>query len=253
MRLPLLCLILCATPVAAMKIDLSSSYNMDRPASIEFDPHLCGLWVVDEGRDAFLVSLEGEELRRIRTNLSLVRAITLEGDNLLVADGFGRFQRLTKDGVALTEPFTLKGVAMDTEGLLALEDGTLIHVEDNPGRLIWTSPDGQLIKAINTADLDPPLTEPRGIDRNPRTGNLLIVDDSDGSNSIFELTTDGVLVSTTPLSEFGRNPAGIAMSPSGNRMFMAFDRDARIATFDIGTGEVTEIDVDALGGYRCGV
>ena len=79
---------------------------------------------------------------------------------------------------------------------------------------------------------DPPLTEPQGIARDPRTGHLLVVDDWEGTNSLYELDPEGRLLGTTPLIAYGRDPEGIAIRAGANLVFMAFDGGARIAAFD---------------------
>ena len=85
-----------ALPAAALDLRETGRYELNRPASLEYDPTFCGLWIANEGPVAVLVTLEGEELRRVSSDLSRIKAITLEGDHLLVADGFGQMQRLSK-------------------------------------------------------------------------------------------------------------------------------------------------------------
>lgn len=80
---------ICATPLAALELKLSGFYDLNRPASLEYDPAFCGLWIANEGPEVILVTLDGLELRRFGSDLSRIRAVTLEGENLIVADGFG--------------------------------------------------------------------------------------------------------------------------------------------------------------------
>lgn len=221
---------LAALPATALELELQGFYNLNRPASLEYDPSFCGLWIANEGPEVALMTLDGLELRRFRTDLRRVKAIGLEGDNLIVADGFGRYQRVTKDGKALAAPFQPQNY-MDTEGIVTLDDGTILVVEDDPARLVWMSSAGEFLRVIDTNQLDPALIEPQGIAIDPRNGHLLIVDDWEGTNSLFELSPDGVVLSTTSLLDYGIDPEGIALRPGTNTLFMAFDQGAKIAEF----------------------
>lgn len=232
MRELLTCLPLLASPVLALELTYIDSYDLNRPASLDYDPTFCGLWIANEGPEVTLVTLQGDELRRFGSDLSRIKAITVEGDALLVADGFGGFQRLTKDGVALAAPFQIGLAWADTEGLTIDADGSIIMVEDDPERMTWLSPDGTIIRQINTMDLNPPLTEAQGIARDPRTGHLLIVDDWEGTNSLYEFDSAGTLLGTTSLLPYGNDPEGIAIRPGSNQIFIAFDSGASIASFN---------------------
>lgn len=223
---------LAAAPLGALELTLSGFYDLNRPASLDYDPDFCGLWIANEGPEAILVTLDGHELRRFRSDLRRIKAISLDGDHLIVADGYGGYQRLTKDGAPLGPPFELPGAWMDTEGIAVDEDGTLILVEDDPARILWMTPEGRVLRELDGHTLDPMLTEPQGIARDPRTGHLLIVDDWEGTNSVFEFDAGGRLLGTLPLIAYGRDPEGIAIRPGANQLFMAFDGGARIAAFD---------------------
>lgn len=224
-------LAIAAPPALALDLKLTGTYDLNRPASLEYDPTFCGLWLANESPELVLVTLDGLELRRFGSDLSRIKAVTVEGDNLIVADGFGGFQRLTKTGAPLAPPFSVEGGFADTEGMVIGPEGEIITVEDDPERLTWFAPDGQIIRRIFTTDLDPPLVEAQGIARDPRTGHLLIVDDLEGTNSLYEFTQDGQLLATQSLAPFGTDPEGIAIRPGSDEMFIAFDQDAKIASF----------------------
>ena len=140
--------------------------------------------------------------------------------------------RLSKSGDSLGAPFRISSGWADTEGIAIDADGSLITVEDDPERLSWLSPDGEILRQIDTLTLDPPLYEAQGIARDPRTGHLLIVDDLEGSNSLYEFDAVGRLLATQSLVEFGLDPEGIALRPGSNELFIAFDTGAAIASFD---------------------
>ncbi|MEL6167547.1 MAG: hypothetical protein AAFR35_02565 [Pseudomonadota bacterium] len=221
-----------ALPAQALELTLTGFYELNRPASLDYDPVFCGLWIANEGPEVVLVTLDGLELKRFGSDLFRIKAVSVEGDNLLVADGAGNFQRLTKSGGILAEPFRTDAQFPDTEGVVVTEDGTLITVEDDPARLSWLAPDGTVIRQIDALTLDPPLSEPQGIARDPRTGHLLIVDDWEGTNSLYEFDENGQLLATLPLIEYGLDPEGIAIRPGAGQLFMAFDQGARIASFE---------------------
>jgi len=228
----LMFLLAVASPVAALDLKLTDMFDLNYPASLEYDPTFCGLWIANEGPEAVLVTLEGLELRRVTSDMARIKAIALEGDHLIVADGSGRLQRISKNGEPLGAPFRVETNWADTEGISIDADGSLITVEDDPELLTWLSPEGKILRQIDTMSLTPPLSEAQGIARDPRTGHLLIVDDWEGSNSLYEFTAEGKLLATAPLREYGIDPEGIALRPGSNQLFVAFDSGGRVASFE---------------------
>ena len=229
--LSLLVAFIAGSPAVALDLRETGRFFLNNPASLHYDPTFCGLWIANEGPEAILMTLQGLELRRIRSDLSRIKAISIEGAGLIVADGYGRFQRLSKDGDVLGAPFQISSSWADTEGLVVDPEGRLITVEDDPEYLSWLSPDGEILRRIETTDLDPPLTEAQGIARDPRSGHLLIVDDWEGTNSLYEFDADGRLLATAPLSAYGRDPEGVALRPGSNELFVAFDQGSVVVSF----------------------
>ena len=225
-------LLMWCTQTNALDLRETGRYELNRPASLDYDPTFCGLWIANEGPEIVLVTLQGDELRRFGSDLSRIKALTIEGDHLLVSDGFGNMQRLSKNGDVLGAPFRLEGGFADTEGVAIDANGDILTVEDDPERLSWFSPSGGLKRRVNTLALTPPLTEAQGIAIDPRTGHLLIVDDWEGSNSLYEFTSDGTLLASVSLYEYGNDPEGIAIRPGSNELFIAYDTGAQIVTFD---------------------
>ncbi|MEM6890305.1 MAG: hypothetical protein AAF636_19545 [Pseudomonadota bacterium] len=233
MRKCLACLVLLVgTSASALELKETGRYALNRPASLDYDPTFCGLWIANEGPEAVLVTLQGDELRRIESDLFRIKAIAVEGDHLIVGDGSGKLQRLTKDGKAIDAPFVLEGGYADTEGIAIADNGDIVTVEDDPERLTWFNRMGELHTQMNTLELSPPLSEAQGIAIDPRTGHLLIVDDQEGTNSLYEFTSDGILLAQASLSEYGIDPEGIAIRPGSDQLFIAFDSGAEIVTFD---------------------
>ncbi|MFK7870074.1 MAG: hypothetical protein AB8B58_12645 [Roseobacter sp.] len=225
-------LVLLATPVMALDLKLTGRFDLNFPSSLDYDPTFCGLWIANEGPEAILVTLDGLEMRRVGSDMSRIKAISIEGNNLIVADGLGTFQRITKNGEALDAPFRISSGWADTEGITIDADGSLITVDDDPEYLSWLSPDGEIQRRIDTMTLTPPLSEAQGIARDPRTGHLLIVDDWEGSNSLYEFDADGNYLASVSLTPYGMDPEGIAIRPGSNQIFIAFDTGASVASFD---------------------
>ncbi|WP_235962620.1 SdiA-regulated/phytase-like domain-containing protein [Jannaschia marina] len=225
-------LMLAAGPVPALELTETGRYDLNRPASLDYDPTFCGLWIANEGPEAILVTLQGEELRRITSDMARIKAIAIEGDHLILGDGSGSLQRVTKDGIPLGEPFGVSDGWADTEGIAVAADGQLVTVEDDPERLSWFTPEGRLTQRIDTMDLDPPLSEAQGIAIDPRTGHMLIVDDREGSNSLYEFDAEGAFLARVSLWEYGDDPEGVAIRPGSGQLFIAFDGGAEIVTFD---------------------
>ncbi len=230
MRALLLTLIL-TSPAAALTLEQQNVYTLNRPASLEFDPNFCGLWIANESGYVVLSTLAGETLRRFRSDLSRVQALALQGNDLLLADGMGSFQWVTRSGDALGPPFRHENGWADTEGLAFALDGTIISVEDDPERLSWLTPEAKVIREVNTMTFDPPLIEAQGIAMDPRTGYLLIVDDQEGTNSLYEMDPEGRLIASVSLRDYGLDPEGIAIRPGSGEVFIAFDSGRRIVSF----------------------
>ncbi|MEM6322345.1 MAG: hypothetical protein AAF748_01605 [Pseudomonadota bacterium] len=231
MRLPLFLAFTAALPAAALELELTGFYDLNRPASLEYDPAFCGLWIANEGPETALVTLDGLELRRWRSDLYRIKALAIDGNDLIVADGNGLYQRMSKDGVALGDPYRIEGVSAATEGMVVLPNGTIVIVEDDPARMFWVAPDGAVTRVLDGNLMDPPMTEPQGVAFDPRTGTLLVVDDLEGTNALFEFTAEGAFLATISLVEYGIDPEGIAIRPGADALFLGFDEGARIAAF----------------------
>src|SRR6056297_230649 len=186
-----------------------------RAVSIAYDAEVCGIWIANESREILLLSTFGKELRRFDTGMSSVRSLTVDEGSLLSATLY------------------------DTEGLHRDADGSYLVVEDDPSRLLRVAPDGTVLMELFGDSFDPAMTEPQGVTRDPYSGNILVVDDNEGLNSLFELAPDGRVLSVTPLSEYGFDAEGVALQPETGTLYVGFDGGQALAIFDWLPTEIT--------------
>ncbi|MEM6477549.1 MAG: SdiA-regulated domain-containing protein [Pseudomonadota bacterium] len=226
--------VLLLSPLAASALDLTlrQSIDMRGPSSLEFDPALCGVWIANEGREVAFMGPSGEITRRFDTALFTAKAITVDGDDLLISDGTGRFERRSKTGEQTAEPFRMPGEIWDVEGLIARADGGIVFTQDANARVWSLTAEGEEAWSIDGFRTSPPMVEPQGIAYDRRTGALYVVDDQEGSNAVFEFSPEGALLARVPLSEFGRDPEGIAIQADTGTMWIGFDDGNRLAVFD---------------------
>lgn len=221
-----------------------------RAVSIAYDALVCGIWVANESNEVVLLSTFGRELRRFDTGMRSVRSLTVEEDGILIANGWGEFRRLDRDGRNIDAPFRLSATLYDTEGLHRDADGSFLVVEDDPSRLLRIAPDGTILMELFGDSFDPPMTEPQGVTRDPYSGNILVVDDNEGLNSLFELAPDGRVLSVSPLSAYGIDAEGVALQPETGTLYVGFDSGNALAIFDWIPTEIT-IDTPLNRGPDC--
>ena len=246
--------ILAGTAPAGPRAELFHRDTIEdfRVVSLAYDPVLCGVWVADESAEIALVNPFGRELRRFDAGMRSVRSLTVEENGLLVANGWGGFRRVTREGAPIAEAFTLAGTLRDTEGLHRDADGSFLVVEDDPARLLRIAPDGAVLTELRGDDFDPPMTEPQGVERDPYSGNILVTDDNEGLNSLFELAPDGRVLSVTPLSKWGRDAEAVALQPETGVLFIGFDGGRALAIFDWVPSE-TSIEEPLERGPDCAI
>jgi hypothetical protein len=223
-----------------------------RVVSLAYDAQLCGIWIADESPSLTLVSTAGREIMRVESGMRSVRSLTVERDGLLLANGWGEFRRIDRQGRAIDEPFRLSDQVKDPEGLHLDVDGSFLVVEDDPSRLLRLDSNGSVLMSLSGDAFDPPMTEPQGVEREPHSGNILVVDDNEGLNSLFELAPDGRVLTVTPLSSFGLDAEGIALQPETGTLFVGFDGGRALAIFDWQPSEVT-IETPLERGPACAV
>ncbi|MEM8592738.1 MAG: hypothetical protein AAGF13_09460 [Pseudomonadota bacterium] len=232
MRFLAIALCLVALPVQSLDLTLREAISMRAPSSLEFDPDLCGVWIANEGKEVAFMGPGGDITRRFETTLFTAKAITVDGSELIISDGTGRFERMTKEGELIGEPYRLPGAIWDVEGIVAHDDGGLVLTQDDNARVWRIDAQGRQLWEINGFGMQPPMVEPQGIAYDRRTGALYVVDDREGSNSVFEFAPDGTLLATFSLAPYGIDPEGIAIQADTGTMWIAFDSDGQLATFD---------------------
>lgn len=249
--LAVLCLLVFTVPALA-ELQHRMTIPDLRVVSLAYDAHVCGVWVADEGPTLTLLSTTGRQIRRIESGMFSVRSITVEENGLLIANGWGEFRRLDRLGRAIDTPFRLSATLRDTEGIHRDADGSFLVVEDDPSRLMRIGPDGTVIMALSGDTFEPPMTEPQGVTRDPYSGNILVVDDNEGLNSLFELGPDGRVLTVTPLSRYGFDAEGVALQPETGTLFVGFDGGRALAIFDWSPSETT-IDTALERGPDCAI
>jgi len=242
-------MVICAAPASAELFHRETIPNF-RAVSIAYDASVCGIWVANESREVVLLSTFGKELRRFDTGMSSVRSLTVEDGGLLIANGWGEFRRIDRDGQFIDAPFRLSETLYDTEGLHRDADGSFLVVEDDPSRLMRIAPDGTVLMELFGDRFYPPMFEPQGVTRDPYSGNILVVDDNEGLNSLFELAPDGRVLSVHPLSAYGLDAEGVALQPETGTLYVGFDSGQAMAIFDWLPSEIT-IDEPLERGPDC--
>ena len=243
-----------ALSAAAARAELYHRETIEnfRVVSLAYDAVVCGVWVANESAEIALINPFGRELRRFDTGMRSVRSLTVEQDALLLANGWGGFRRVTREGAPIDGAFTLAETLRDTEGLHRDADGSFLVVEDDPARLLRIAPDGTVLMELWGDGFEPPMTEPQGVERDPYSGNILVTDDNEGLNSLFELAPDGRVLSVTPLSPWGRDAEAVALQPETGVLFIGFDGGRALVIFDWVPTETT-IDEPLDRGPDCAI
>lgn len=222
-----------AQSAPAIELNLIRSFPFDGPSGLAYDRDFCGLWVANETGTIRLIDLWGNEIRSFEAPLHRVDAVAVEGDHLLVSDGSGLYQRVSRDGTPLGEPFRLSLNLRDTDGLYVDNTSSDFWVaDDTAAEIVQIRQDGTTVRRLIGYMQTPQLMEPQGITQDPVHGTILVVDDADASDSLFEFSSDGILRSVTSLAFAGMDAEGISINAEGSQVFVAFDEGGSIAVFD---------------------
>lgn len=221
-----------APPAPAAELVALRSFAMPGPAGLAFDSALCALWVVNETPEVALVDPWGNEIRRVTSELRRIDAIAVAGDHLLLAEGNGTYQRVERDGTPLAPPWRLSSLLPDPDGLFFdVETQDYWVTDDTIAQLLRIDTDGVVAERLMGLHQTPRLAEPQGITRDPVTGNLLVVDDAEGTDSLFEFSAEGRLTAVIGLAAFGPDAEGVTLDPASRTLYVAFDDGDRIGVF----------------------
>ena len=227
----LLALFALAQPAAAMELFHRETLPGYRGVSLAFDPWVCGLWIANESPELILLAPGGDEILRIDTPLRGVRAVTADADGLIVTDGWGAFARLRRDGEGFGD-WSRADAQLDVEGLHRHPEGGLLVVGDDAALVQRLDAQGRELFRIEGYAQEPPMREPQGIGLEPMTGNILVVDDNEGLNALFEFDAEGALLSVTPLSDWGYDAEAVAVQAATGTLWIGYDGGRAIAVFD---------------------
>lgn len=229
---PALSLLLCSAPAMAAELTFMRSFSYPGPSGLAYDPHYCGIWIANETKTVVMVSPYGDEIMQFTSDLTRVDAIAVVDGLLVLSDGNGRYQHVDRMGTAQGAAYRLAEGLNDTDGLFVDGDrGEFWVADDSLAQLVRTRDDGTVLQRIEGAHLSPPLMEPQGITRDPVSGNLLVVDDADASDSLFEFTPDGRLLDVVPLGDGGWDAEGITIQPDTRTLFVGYDDSDVVAAF----------------------
>lgn len=237
---PALLALLTATASWSADLSLLRTFPHPGPSGLAYDDRYCGIWVANETRDIKLINPWGDQIMSFESELSRVDAIAIEGNELILSDGNGLYQRVDRLGTVLSEPFRLAGMLMDTDGLF-VDTKTRDYwvADDSIAQLVRVSSDGTVRQVLDGATQTPILMEPQGITMDPLSGNLLVVDDADASDSLFEFSADGRLLDVIPLDLGGRDAEGITIQPDTRTVFVGYDDGDMIAAFRYTPSEIS--------------
>ncbi|WP_424972897.1 hypothetical protein [Dinoroseobacter sp. S76] len=225
--------LLLGAPASAIELHLLRSFPSDGPSGLAYDRNFCGLWVANETGTVRLIDLWGNEVRSFEAPLHRVDAVAVEGDHLLISDGSGLYQRVSREGKALGEAFRLSLTLRDTDGLYVDNTSSDYWVaDDTAAEIVQIRQDGTTVRRLIGYMQSPQLMEPQGITQDPVHGTILVVDDADASDSLFEFNSDGVLRSVTSLQFAGNDAEGVSINAEGTQIYVAFDEGGLIAVFD---------------------
>jgi DNA-binding beta-propeller fold protein YncE len=220
-------------PATALDLTLVRTFESDGPSGLTYDRTYCGLWIANESRTVRMTDTWGNEVRSFEAPLHRVDAIAVTDTGLILSDGSGLYQKVSREGVPQSEPFRLSANLRDTDGLF-FDDRTRDYwvADDTAAEIVQISEDGVLRRRLIGYMQQPQLMEPQGVTVDPVHGTVLVVDDADASDSLFEFSPDGVLMSVTSLEFAGYDAEGITVNAEGSQLFVAFDDGHTVAVFD---------------------
>ena len=237
---------------AAVKLSLEKSFGSSADG-IVFDPMTQSIFRIDSELlsvnpsviewSVTEYSLEGEPLNNFTSEVigAGLGGSRLPNGNILILNAkFGKiiemtpYGELVSGGVNITsEALAVVGSHAQSRGMAYYPQTDTIFVLDSGKIIKEVDTSGNIVSQIDLTGSLPGNTCPQGLTIDTATGNFLVGDQSPkercaGTNSLYEVTPSGELVSTTDveaLSGFGDLEA-LSIDPATNTLYAGFDDDA---------------------------
>ena len=239
--------------IAAVKLSLEKSFGGSADG-IVFNPMTQSVFRVDTELvslsplvtkwSATEYNLEGDDIANFTSEVigAALGGTRLPNGNLLILNAkFGKiiemtpYGELVNGGVDITsEALAVVGSNAKSRGMAYYPQTDTIFVLDSGKIIKEIDTTGNLVSTIDLAKSLPNNTCPQGMTIDPVTGNFLLGDQSpedscSGTNSIYEVTPSGKLVSSTDveaLTGFGDLEA-LSIDPGTSTLYAGFDDDAK--------------------------
>ena len=219
------------------EVTLISTFSTSRsvplgPDGIAYHSDLDHLFVVDSTSGTlYELTTDGELVNSfVRGQFPEGIAVLPDGD-LLVSAEPGILNVYTTDFQELSAT-SIDTLSRDPTGVVFHSGTETFFITDDTDLSIKEADvDFNLINTISTLEVDPGFREPEGIDFDPVSGHLLVVDDDQAR--LYELTTDGEVLDVINLTELTGflDPEGVAYDAETGTLYIAFDNDGQVALF----------------------
>jgi len=228
-------------PAYAFDITFVDAFDFPGSDGIVFHTGSGHLFVV-AGSEVSQVTTSGDLVTSFNPGLNDVQGIShLPNGNLLLSDQNGAqssIKELTTAGSMVPGGIDIEigAVSVDGDGVAYHSTRGTIFVGDPLSESIYEfGSTGTLLHAIDTSQIVAGFDDPEGLTVDPLTGNLLVVDDAQGTSSLYELTAEGDLVMSVDLLALTgfSDPEGVALDPQSRKLFVAFDVQNKIGVFQI--------------------
>jgi DNA-binding beta-propeller fold protein YncE len=208
------------------------------PEGIAFDPASGHLFVVQSnGPDGYSTVFElttgGALVNRFTVPVDEVEGVTmLPNGNLLFTNSMfgGAVAEYTTRGHPVADGlnFTIGPPSNAGDGIVYHVSTGTIFIADNEDRMVYRfSSAGELVDSFVTNEdpFPPDFTEPAGLAFDTLTGQLLLIDSSPGTASLYAVRPDGRLKGSVFL---GGNPEGVTIDPATRAIYIADDDGRKI-------------------------
>ena len=222
--------VVCAGPAAAITLTELTAIDYQDPDGLAFDSTNGSLWVVD-GSSVTNIETDGTFKSSFADPNSLDGITVFGSDLVVVQSGDADLKQVTKAGAPVgtisPTPNTYDGSA---DGIHYDPLTNQFFLADDTDEMIYIlASDGTIVSSFSTKAILPDFDEPEGITYDPISGNILVVDDSGGTSSLYELSITGMLIGSIDLAALnlgGQGDAeGIALDTQTNTLFIAYDNE----------------------------